>query len=297
MNGIIIVDKEQGFTSMDVVACLRGVCKQKKMGHTGTLDPMATGVLPVCLGNATKLCDYLTDKRKVYEAEFLLGVQTDTEDITGTVLAKSDVNVTEDEVREACLSFIGEGFQIPPMYSAVKIDGVRLYDMARKGRVVEREKRPVTFYNIEVLSVDLPKVAIRVECSKGTYIRTLCNDIGERLLCHAAMSSLRRIKTGDFDLKGAHTIDEIRAFVDAGRVEEILMPTDMVFKEDRSVTVLDEFKRFILNGNAFRPDDAVEDIGPKEGEEVRVYDEDGHFYGIYSFDGSMYRVKKMFLEQ
>ena len=297
MNGIIIVDKEPGFTSMDVVACLRGVLKQKKMGHTGTLDPDATGVLPVCLGNATKLCDMLTDKKKVYEAEFLLGVQTDTQDTSGEVLKKAPVTCTPEEIRNAATGFLGEQDQIPPMYSAVKIDGVRLYDMARKGMEVERKPRRVTFYDIEVLKIDLPYVSIRVACSKGTYIRTLCNDIGEKLGCHASMSRLRRVGSGEFDISEAHTIDEIRSFMDSGRIGEILIPTDRAFPDAIRVRVKSEFKKLIENGNAFLPSDTVEHIEPAADTRARVYDEEGHFYGLYRFDGTMYRVVKMFLEQ
>ena len=181
INGIVNVYKEKGFTSFDVVAKMRGIFKQKKIGHTGTLDPDAEGVLPVCLGRATKVCDLLTDKDKEYETVLLLGVVTDTQDLTGEALERKEVNASEKEVKSAILSFVGEYMQVPPMYSALKVNGQKLCDLARKGVTVERKARPVTIHGIEILSVDLPEVRMRVHCSKGTYIRTLCQDIGEKL--------------------------------------------------------------------------------------------------------------------
>ena len=184
IHGIINVYKEKGFTSHDVVAKLRGIVGQKKIGHTGTLDPDATGVLPVCLGKATKLCDLLTDKNKTYEAVLLLGKTTDTQDITGEVLEeKSTEALTEEKVREAIEGFIGDYEQIPPMYSALKVNGKKLYELAREGKVIERKARPVKILDIQILEIDLPKVRMEVSCSKGTYIRTLCHDIGDKLGC------------------------------------------------------------------------------------------------------------------
>lgn len=191
IHGIINVYKEKGFTSHDVVAKLRGIVGQKKIGHTGTLDPDATGVLPVCLGKATKLCDLLTDKNKTYEAVLLLGKTTDTQDITGEVLEeKSTEALTEEKVREAIEGFIGDYEQIPPMYSALKVNGKKLYELAREGKVIERKARPVKILDIQILEIDLPKVRMEVSCSKGTYIRTLCHDIGEKLGCGGCMESL-----------------------------------------------------------------------------------------------------------
>jgi tRNA pseudouridine55 synthase len=198
VNGIINIYKEKGFTSFDVVAKMRGIAHQKKIGHTGTLDPDAEGVLPVCLGKATKVCDLLTEKDKEYEAVLLLGTTTDTQDITGTVLRTADVNVSEEAVREAVLSFVGSYAQIPPMYSALKVDGKKLCDLARTGVTVERKARTVEIYRIEILSVDIPRVRFRVHCSKGTYIRTLCQDIGEQLGCGGCMESLLRIRVAQF---------------------------------------------------------------------------------------------------
>ena len=193
IHGIINVYKEKGFTSHDVVAKLRGIVGQKKIGHTGTLDPDATGVLPVCLGKATKLCDLLTDKDKTYEAVMLLGMTTDTQDVTGRILEeRSTETLTADKVREVIRSFIGDYDQIPPMYSALKVNGKKLYELAREGKVVERKARPVKILDIRIIEMDLPRVRMEVSCSKGTYIRTLCHDIGEQLGCGGCMESLIR---------------------------------------------------------------------------------------------------------
>ena len=210
IHGIINVYKEKGFTSHDVVAKLRGIVGQKKIGHTGTLDPDATGVLPVCLGKATKLCDLLTDKNKTYEAVLLLGKTTDTQDITGEVLEeKSTEALTEEKVREAIEGFIGDYEQIPPMYSALKVNGKKLYELAREGKVIERKARPVKILDIQILEIDLPKVRMEVSCSKGTYIRTLCHDIGEKLGCGGCMESLIRTRVSTFRIEDAKTLDEI----------------------------------------------------------------------------------------
>ena len=195
IHGIINVYKEKGFTSHDVVAKLRGIVGQKKIGHTGTLDPDATGVLPVCLGKATKLCDLLTDKDKTYEAVMLLGMTTDTQDVTGRILEeKSTETLTADKVREVIESFIGDYDQIPPMYSALKVNGKKLYELAREGKVVERKARPVKILDIRIIEMNLPRVRMEVSCSKGTYIRTLCHDIGEQLGCGGCMESLIRTR-------------------------------------------------------------------------------------------------------
>ena len=190
-NGIINVYKEKGYTSFDVVARMRGICGQKKIGHTGTLDPDAEGVLPVCLGKATKVCDMLTDSDKVYRAVMQLGIETDTQDLTGTVLSACEVPVlTETEIRDVIRTFQGEIMQVPPMYSALKVNGKKLCDLARAGVTVERKARPVTIYEIRIERVELPEIELTVSCSKGTYIRTLCHDIGQKFGCGAAMKSL-----------------------------------------------------------------------------------------------------------
>lgn len=213
-NGVIPVFKEQGYTSFDVVAKLRGILGIKKIGHTGTLDPMATGVLPVCIGRATKLVDYLTDSTKEYEAVIKLGMITDSYDATGKILQDNPVSVDEDTVREVIRSFKGEYMQIPPMYSAIKINGERLYKLARAGQTVDRKPRLCHINRIEILpGYALPYVGIRVECSKGTYIRSLANDIGEKLGTGACLTELKRTKTGGFLTEDCYTLSEIEEMV------------------------------------------------------------------------------------
>ena len=230
IHGVINVYKEQGFTSHDVVAKLRGIVGQKKIGHTGTLDPDAVGVLPVCLGRATKLCDMLTDKDKVYEAVMLLGVETDTQDTTGQILKSSETDeLTEEQVRSAVLDFVGDYNQVPPMYSALKINGKKLYELAREGKTVERAARRVQIFDIEILSIALPRVTMKVHCSKGTYIRTLCHDIGQKLGCGACMEKLTRTKVSTFEIKDSLTLAQIEVLKKEDRLSEILIPIDQMF--------------------------------------------------------------------
>ena len=311
MDGIIVVHKEKGFTSFDVVAKLRGILKQKKIGHTGTLDPDATGVLPVCLGCATKLCDMLTDTTKVYEAELLLGVTTDTQDTSGTVLEERAVTVTEEEVRAVIASFMGEQKQIPPMYSALKVDGKKLYELAREGKTVERKARDITIGNIEILEVNLPKVRMVVTCSKGTYIRTLCNDIGDKLGCGGAMASLIRRKTAGFTLEEAKTLDEIEALMKAGEIATVIKGVDTVFTDCLKAVVKEDYMKAVQNGNWLYPDMLLleadnaepEDAGNHavkaetvKVEDIRVYGTDGIFYGVYGYEPEKkaFKPKKMF---
>lgn len=289
MNGIINVYKEKDFTSFDVVAKLRGILKQKKIGHTGTLDPDAVGVLPVCLGSATKLCDMLTDKKKEYIAEFVLGKETDTQDISGQVIKETEVVCTQEEVKTAIQSLVGDYDQLPPMYSAIKVDGKRLYELARQGKEVERKKRPVTFYEIEIIKCELPYVTIRVLCSKGTYIRTLCHDIGQKLGCGAAMTELERTRSGQFTKENAYTLAEIERLRDAGSLDEIVMPVDTVFMNLPAFVVSGELEKKILNGNLIRAGDCksagLTDVF-SEGKKVRVYKENNNscnFIAIYQY--------------
>ena len=227
MDGVIVIRKEKGFTSHDVVAKLRGILHMKKIGHTGTLDPDAEGVLPVALGKATRLVDMITDKEKTYEAVMRLGVVTDTQDMSGTVLSQTtELSVTEEELCTVVSSFVGDYMQVPPMYSALKVNGKKLYELAREGKTVERKPRPVHFYEIEILDISFPLVRFRVTCSKGTYIRTLCHDIGEKLGCGAAMESLLRTKVGRFTLDDAITLAQTEEAVQEGTIEskmEILL--------------------------------------------------------------------------
>ena len=297
INGIIIVNKETGFTSHDVVAKLRGICGQKKIGHTGTLDPAATGVLPVCLGSGTKLCDMLTDRDKEYVAELLLGVETDTQDTMGSVLRESPVTVTEEEVSRACLSFLGDYDQIPPMYSALKVDGKKLYELARAGKEVERKARRVRILELEILEMRLPVVKLRVVCSKGTYIRTLCSDIGQKLGCGGAMQSLQRTKVGRFRLEDALTLGELQQLKDSGELERVVQPVDSLFEETPALHVTAEAARLLENGNALFPSQFAETVTPEPERWVRVYRPDGRFAGIYAYEEQKrwYRPVKMFL--
>lgn len=297
INGIIIVNKETGFTSHDVVAKLRGICGQKKIGHTGTLDPAATGVLPVCLGSGTKLCDMLTDRDKEYVAELLLGVETDTQDTMGSVLRESPVTVTEEEVSRACLSFLGDYDQIPPMYSALKVDGKKLYELARAGKEVERKARRVRILELEILEMRLPVVKLRVVCSKGTYIRTLCSDIGQKLGCGGAMQSLQRTKVGRFRLEDALTLGELQQLKDSGELERVVQPVDSLFEETPALHVTAEAARLLENGNALFPAQFAETVTPEPERWVRVYRPDGRFAGIYAYEEQKrwYRPVKMFL--
>lgn len=296
MNGIINIYKEAGYTSFDVVAKMRGILKIKKMGHTGTLDPDATGVLPVCIGNGTKLVELFSDHEKEYIAELRLGVATDTQDLSGEILKTSPVEVSCEEIREAVLSFVGEYMQLPPMYSAVKVNGKKLYELAREGKEVERKARLVSFREIEILSMELPVVKIRVVCSKGTYIRTLCNDIGEKLGCFGAMKSLIRTRVGMFKLEDAITLEELEQYRDAGKLAEILLPSDSIFMHLPAVYAKPENCRFLDNGNAMYPNMLIKSPYFKDGQEVRMYGGE-KFYGIYQFVAKESKLKpvKMFL--
>ncbi|OUP03298.1 tRNA pseudouridine(55) synthase TruB [Drancourtella sp. An210] len=297
IDGIINVRKEKGFTSHDVVAKLRGITRQKKIGHTGTLDPDATGVLPVCFGKATKLCDMLTEKEKAYEAVLLLGKTTDTQDISGEVKKECSVEgITQDQVRETILSFVGEYDQIPPMYSALKVNGKKLYELAREGVEIERKPRKIQIHRIEIREINLPEVRFEVWCSKGTYIRTLCNDIGEKLGCGGCMSSLIRTKSGIFTLEESKSLDEIKTCVREGRIEEILVPIDAMFPDVPKVFVKEGEEKSVYNGNALTKRQLEENTMPQSQERIRVYQKDGLFLALYRYDSkeNRYKVEKMF---
>lgn len=303
IHGVINVYKEKGFTSHDVVAKLRGILKQKKIGHTGTLDPDAVGVLPVCLGSATKLCDMLTDRNKEYIAQLQLGVVTDTQDMTGKVLKKSEVWHKEEEIRKVILSFQGESTQIPPMYSALKVNGKKLYELAREGKEIERKARTIQITEMEIQEMNLPLVRMRVVCSKGTYIRTLCNDIGEKLGCGGAMKSLIRSRVGEFMLEDALTIGQIEALRDQGSLAEKIVRVDELFREYPACVIENSWKRLIENGNGFgkeqvsKMSEPAAEAGTEMPDSIRVYDEDGIFYGIYGWVKEKRRFEpiKMFL--
>ena len=303
-NGVINVYKEPGFTSFDVVAKLRGILKQKKIGHTGTLDPDAEGVLVVCLGKATKLCDVLTDKDKSYEATLLLGKTTDTEDSSGKVLTESAVNVSEQEVKDAIFSFVGEYDQIPPMYSAIKMNGKKLYELAREGIEVERQPRPVVIHSIEILSVELPYVKMKICCGKGTYIRSICRDIGDKLGCGGIMDKLIRgsvnaTETGKvFTAEDALRLDEIEELVKKDSISEYILPIDTLFPLYDKCKVTEEGHKKLMNGNILKAKDFVDSCPVKEeGKLCLVYDMEGNFTATYQYrsDLKAWKADKMFL--
>ncbi len=283
-NGVINVYKERGYTSHDVVARLRGILKLKKIGHTGTLDPEAEGVLPVCLGNGTRLCGMLTDKEKEYQAELLLGVTTNTQDMTGRILARRDVCVTREETEKAVMGFLGTYEQLPPMYSACRVEGKRLYELAREGKEVERKRRPVTIHELEICSIELPRVRMRVVCSKGTYIRTLCHDIGERLGCGGTMASLLRTRVDRFTLKEAKRLDEVEAAAAAGEAGTLILPVEEMFSALPVITVKEAYTSAVRNGNPLFLRQITGKSGWMDGEQVRIHDSQGRFYGIYGFE-------------
>lgn len=278
-SGILVFDKPRGFTSHDVVAKLRGILRTRRIGHGGTLDPMATGVLPIFVGGATKASDYAAAQDKTYEAGFTLGFATDTQDTTGTVTARSDKRVTADEVRGALEGFRGPQKQIPPMYSAIKIDGQKLYDLARKGKEVERPARDITILDIALLDFDpaAQTGSLRVTCSKGTYVRTIVHDLGEKLGTHAAMHALTRTRSGVYDLSEAVTFDQIERARDDGTLASLFRPTDSLFADDPAVHLTREGQDRALRGAVVFPRQAEGLAALAPGALCRVYGPDGQF--------------------
>lgn len=314
-NGLINIYKEPGFTSNDVVAKLRGILKQKKIGHTGTLDPDAVGVLVVCLGTGTKLVEMLTDHDKEYIAVCRLGVTTDTQDMSGNILDEQPVNITKEELHEAVQAFVGDYDQIPPMYSAIKQDGKKLYELAREGIEVERKARKIHIGAITVLDdshLESDHIfTMEVKCSKGTYIRTLCHDIGQRLGCGAAMQHLTRTRVGAFNLETAVTLSQVEQMRDADTLSEIIQSPEYIFRDLDKIHVKDSARVLLENGNSFRKDNILNEdpngVNDKEfekemftdGNMIRVYAEDETFFGIYKYDERtrMFKVDKFFFEK
>lgn len=291
IHGIINVYKEKGYTSHDVVARLRGILGQKKIGHTGTLDPDAEGVLPICLGKATKVCDLLTNKDKVYEAILLLGKNTDTQDISGEVLEEKEVTCSIKEVYEVIQSFNGEQEQIPPMYSALKVNGRKLYELAREGKTVERKARKITVHEIKIHEIVLPRVSMTIECSKGTYIRTLCHDIGQQLSCGGCMEKLLRTKVGGFMIEDSLRLEQIEILKDIGQLDEHIISIDSIFPDYPKITVKEEFKKLLDNGNPFYSRQVEMSEHLKADGPVRVYDEQGNFHAVYEYAEKEHRFK------
>lgn len=290
MDGVIIINKPTGQTSHNLVGFTRRLFNIKKVGHTGTLDPDASGVLPVCIGRGTKAADMLTASDKAYRAQFILGMTTDTLDASGEILTEQPVCVTKEQIDDAIKGFIGEIYQIPPMFSAIKKDGKKLYELARDGIIIDREKRKVTIFDIKICEIDMENYAITIEvfCSKGTYIRTLCEDIGMALGCGAYMNTLVRTKSAGFTLEESYTPEELLSMKKDGTLESIVIPVDKLFLDYEEV-VLDAFlSAKAKNGIPIRRK------GLKEGRLYRIYDENHEFLCISEYRENALYLKKAF---
>ena len=285
MNGIVIIDKPQGWTSQDVTARLRRVFNTKRIGHGGTLDPMATGVLPVFVGRATRGVEFFEHAEKTYETVLRLGITTDTEDITGTVLTSCDAFVTGEQLENVLQQFRGEIMQVPPMYSALKVNGQKLCDLARKGKEVERKPRPITIHELTLLGMEAEGIRLRVRCSKGTYIRTLCKDIGRALGCGGCMAALRRVSAGEY------TIEEsvpLQTLLDSENPESYLRPVDTMFRNYPAVTLTQKQTLRCRNGNSFS-------VKMEDGT-YRAYAQDGEFLMLAKVEDGVMSTIKSFWE-
>lgn len=292
-TGILCIDKPSDFTSFDVVAKMRGITHLRRIGHAGTLDPMATGVLPLFFGRATKACDILPMQDKRYTATFRLGIQTDTQDITGTVLAERPVRSDAQQVQAAAAKFVGDILQTPPMYSAVKINGRKLCDLARKGVEVERPARKITIYSIDFLECDekAHTYSVDVSCSKGTYIRTLVADIGEALGCGAVLTALRRTMAAGFTLEQCITLEQAQQLAGQGRLFEAGVPVEYAFQSLPKVCLTKRQTKLCLNGVSLDPF-RVE--GAKGAERFAVYSDQGIFLGIAALTDEDFKMTKLF---
>lgn len=285
MDGIVIVDKPQGWTSQDVTARLRRVFGTRRIGHGGTLDPMATGVLPLFVGRATRAVEFFEHAEKTYETVLRFGITTDTEDMTGTVLTEENVSFTEEQLQETLAAFRGEILQVPPMYSALKVNGQKLCDLARKGKTVERQPRPITIHELTLVERGENTLRLRVRCSKGTYIRTLCKDIGEKLGCGGCMESLRRVAAGEY------TVDEavlLQTLLDTEEPEKYLRDVDTMFRNYPAVTLTANQETRCRNGNAFSVS-----LAPGT---YRAYSQGGEFLMLAKVDGGVMSTIKSFFQ-
>lgn len=284
MNGVINVYKEKGYTSHDVVAIVRKTLNIKKVGHTGTLDPDAEGVLPVCIGQATKLADYIMAERKSYTAEITFGAETTTQDASGDIIKEYEYTFDENRLKEVIDTFKGEQTQVPPMYSAIKINGKKLYEIAREGREIERKARKITVYDIRIAEINPPnKAIIEIDCSKGTYIRSLCSDIGNKLGWGAFMSSLTRTASGKFKLNEAVKLDELKNAAERGEAEKFIIPPDDVLSGYKRVTVSEKADKYLYNGGKIYGGYLKYDKKPSDNEIVLGYDATGRLVGIYLY--------------
>lgn len=285
MTGILLIDKEQDWTSSDVVAKLRGVLHERRIGHGGTLDPLATGLLIIMVGRATRASDYIMGHDKEYFASLRLGVTTDTQDITGNILRQENVFVSEEQLKTVSASFIGEISQIPPMYSAIKIGGKKLYEIARKGGEIERKPRKIYIHDLSVVESADQDYHLRVRCSSGTYVRTLCHDIGNALGCGGCMSALRRISVGDYKIEDAHTLNEIIA-CSKEELEQMILPIDSVFSRYPSCTVEGKNEEKLRNGNSVKVE--------MENGFYRVYSENREFLLLGNVQNQIMTTEKSF---
>lgn len=289
MNGILLIDKPRDWTSHDVVGKLRGILRERRIGHSGTLDPMATGLLVVFIGRATRAVEFAEAHEKEYHAGLRLGMVTDTQDVTGTVLEQCDCSVSRAELETVLPRFRGEIQQIPPMYSAIKVQGKKLYEIARKGGEVERKPRPVTISKLEVTGEEHGDYLLDVVCSKGTYIRTLCHDIGGALGVGGTMSALRRVRAGQFSLENAYTLEQVQQAADAGRAEELLLPVDALFAEYPAVALTAKGEKRCRVGNDYP-------VPETAGEICRVYGGDGAFLALARAEQGIGKTIKSFYE-
>lgn len=290
MNGIIVVNKPLGKTSHNIVSIMRRITGIKKVGHTGTLDPEAEGVLPICIGSATKAADMLTLSDKCYKTQLVWGKTTDTQDASGTVLSECDIMPEKEDIEKVIMSFVGHTEQIPPMYSAIKKDGKKLYELARQGIEIERKKRQITINSIKIDKIDTDRktVDMTVDCSKGTYIRTLCHDIGAKLGTGAYMNTLQRIRTGRFNISMSHTLEELWALKEQDKLSSVLIPTDVLFEEYERIDLNEKQTKSIVNGvqMTYR--------GALDGHIYRLYDSKGRFLCISECKDKRLVLKKSF---
>ncbi|TCK97942.1 tRNA pseudouridine synthase B [Natranaerovirga hydrolytica] len=298
LNGILNIYKEKGYTSHDVVAKLRKICNQKKIGHTGTLDPEATGVLPICLGKATKISQFLTDDTKEYKTTLQLGVTTDTQDHTGSIIDKSEVDVTQEDIEKIAKSFEGNYEQLPPMFSALKVKGKKLYELARQGIEIERKTRPVHIYSIKLGAYDKQHQSIdmTVKCSKGTYIRTLCHDMGQALGCGGHMSQLTRTQVGQFRLEDSITLKELEDYFSLD-IQKHLLPVDKIFLNYNAITIEQKYDKYLYNGNKINMDEIIIDFSLEDKDYIRIYDNQKQFVGLYQYikEDNLIKPIKFFL--
>lgn len=291
MNGILNIFKPKGMSSFDIVRVVKKVAKTGKVGHTGTLDPEATGVLPVCIGRATKIIDYIMDSEKVYEVTFKLGIRTTTYDLEGEILEEKDTsNLSNEDILGVVKEFIGEYSQVPPMYSALKKNGVRLYELARQGIEVEREGRLINIYNIEDIKINNPYVSMKVTCSKGTYIRSLCYDIGEKLGVFATMTDLNRSKTSVFSQENSISVNDLTE----ENIDDYIVTMEEALSKYEAITVHGKYVKLLVNGvrvadNRFTKDKIINN------RLYRVYDEDSNFIGLGERNNSGFKIEKLLI--